>query len=242
MTLHPRSCSGRSTRSGRARLALPALLALALLGVGPLASAQDAPPTAPEAVFAPSNTDTLRTNLMVAEALLADALSAITDALPLPPAAVLLVPFSNDADVNLLTTVATHHLLAAGHRVHVDQVPAGTEGPVYELRYRVDQLDLAYPDRGRRFLLWSSWVDRTMDAVVEFTLVDRSDSQVVASRRVVRRFQDRLPADQLAAVEQPLYPFTTATVEGGGWVRRLEEIVVLGTLAGLVAIYFANTE
>lgn len=242
MTLHPRSCSGRSTRSGRARLATASLLALMLWGAGSLATAQDAPPIAPEAVFAPAAADTLRTNLRVAEALLADALDEVTHALPLPPAAVLLVPFSSDADVNLLTTVATHHLLAAGHRVHVDQVPPGTEGPVYELRYRVDQLDLAYPDRGRRFLLWSSWVDRTMDAVVEFTLVDQSDSQVVASRRVVRRFQDRLPADQLAAVDQPLYPFTTARVEGGGWVRRLEEIVVLGTLAGLVAVYFANTE
>jgi hypothetical protein len=204
--------------------------------------ADDAPPIMPEAVLAPTSPDTLRTNLMVAEALLGDALAEITAALPSAPTTIVLVPGSTEHAANLLTTVATHHLLAAGHRVHMDQVPPGTEPPVYELRYRVDDLELTYPDSGRRFVFWDGWVDRQLDLVVQFTLVDQRDNQVIASQRIVRRFQDRIEADQLAALEAPTYPFTMASVEGGGWSRRLEEIVVLGTLAGLVAIYFANTE
>lgn len=196
----------------------------------------------PASVLAADAPDTIRTNLMVAEALLGDALAAVTSELPASGATVILVPGSTEAAANLLTTVATHHLLAAGHTVKLERTPSGTDGPVYELRYRVDRLDLAYPDSGRRFLLWSAWVDRQVDLVVQLTLVDAADSQVITSQRVVRRFQDRMEADQVVAVEAPLYPFTGATVEGGGWTRRLEEIVVLGTLAGLVAVYFANTE
>jgi hypothetical protein len=201
-----------------------------------------AAPMAPVGVLAADQPDTIRTNLMVAEALLGDALAAITAELPASGATVVLVPGSTEAAANLLTTVATHHLLAAGHVVHLDQPTVGTDGPVYELRYRVDRLDLSYPDSGRRFLLWSAWVDRKVDLVVQLTLVDAADGQVITSQRLVRRFQDRLEVDQVAAVEAPLYPFTTAAVEGGGWTRRLEEIVVLGTLAGLVAVYFANTD
>ncbi len=207
-----------------------------------LTGAGQAVPVMPAAVLADAPIDSIRTNLMVAEALLGDALAEVTSALPTAPTVVVLVPGSNEPAANLLTTVATHHLMAAGHTVHLDRAPVGTDGPVYELRYRVDRLDLAYPASGRRFMLWSGWVDRSVDLVVQFTLVDAADSQVITSRRVVRRFHDRVEADQVAALEAPLYPFTTAAVEGGGWTRRLEEIVVLGTLASLVAIYFANTE
>jgi len=215
-------------------------MVLALWALAAVAAA--AAPVAPASVLAADVPDTIRTNLVVAEALLGDALAAVADELPATGATVILVPGSTEAAANLLTTVATHHLLAAGHTVKLEHTPSGTDGPVYELRYRIDRLDLAYPASGRRFLLWNAWVDRQVDLVVQFTLVDAADSQVITSQRVVRRFQDRVEADQIAAVEAPLYPFTSAAVEGGGWTRRLEEIVVLGTLAGLVAVYFANTE
>jgi len=44
------------------------------------------------------------------------------------------------------------------------------------------------------------------------------------------------------AVESTAYPFTQAAEQTSGSSRRLEQIVVLGALAGLVAVYFANTE
>jgi len=218
------------------------LLVLTLVLVAGMALADDAPPADPASVLAPVGPDSLRSNLMVAEALLGDAMDEIAAALPAGPVAVVLVPGSTEAAAELLTVVATHRLLAAGHQVHLDHAPAGTAGPVFELRYRINQLDLTYPDSGRRFLLWNSWVDRSMDLVVNFALVNAADNEVLVSRRVVRRFQDRMEAGQREALESPIYPFTIAEVEGGGWTRRLEQIAVLGTLAGLVAVYFANTE
>jgi len=61
------------------------------------------------------------------------------------------------------------------------------------------------------------------------------------SQRIVRRFSDRVEADDFDAVESPLYAFTNAEVADSGWHSRIEELVVLGTLAGLIAIYFSNT-
>jgi hypothetical protein len=43
-------------------------------------------------------------------------------------------------------------------------------------------------------------------------------------------------------VESPTYEFTQAEPDPSKSSRRLEQVVVLGALVGLVAIYFANTE
>ncbi|HOX26523.1 MAG TPA: hypothetical protein PLL30_08065 [Candidatus Krumholzibacteria bacterium] len=200
------------------------------------------PPAAPAAVFAADAADTLRTNYRVAEALLGEAVLAVLDELPPPPAAVVLVPGDAEQPAALLTTVATHHLQRAGYAVHLDQAPAGTELRVVELRYRVEDLSLTYPVTGRRLGLWTSWIGRQMDLAVTFTVVDAADGRVLTSRRLVRGFQDRVPPRYLASVESDAYPFTTATTQPSTWSRRLEQVVVLGTLVGLVAIYFANTE
>ena len=133
-------------------------------------------------------------------------------------------------------------LLAEGYRVHLDDRPAGTGPPVYEFRYRVDELSLTYPDTGRRLGLWKTWIARDLGLVLQGTVVAADDGQVLSSRRVVRSFQDRIPDEHLAAVESRAYPFTTSEPQESGLARQIEEIVVLGTLVGLVAIYFANTE
>ena len=50
-----------------------------------------------------------------------------------------------------------------------------------------------------------------------------------------------MPTTTSTTSNSELYDFTTAETSESGWQRRIEEIVVLGTLAGLVAVYFANT-
>ncbi len=194
-------------------------------------------------VFATLGADTLRTNLWVAEALLATAMDELLSVLPPPPAVILLAPASaTDPATNLLTNVATNRLQRTGYLVHVDKTPAGTEDRVVELRYRVGSFELSYPRTGRRLGIWTNWVARQMLMTVQITVVEQADGQVLASLRLSRSFQDRVPYEHLAAVESTAYPFTRATPQASGWARRLEEIVVLGALAGLVAIYFANTE
>jgi len=206
------------------------------------AATMDGLPAAPAVVFARGEADTLRSNLEVVEALVGSALGTALGGLPAPPAAVVLVPSSTEPADELVTRVATGHLLDRGYQVHVDDRPAGTELAVLEFRYRVDELALTYPDTGRRLGLWKTWIARDLGLVLQATLVDAGDGQVISSRRLVRSFQDRIPDEHLAAVESLAYPFTTASPQESGLARQLEEIVVLGTLVGLVAIYFANTE
>jgi hypothetical protein len=240
----------------RSRLAAAA--PVALLAGAPLlagsATAADAPPDTagqapaaaapadPATVFARGEADTLRSNLAVAEALMSSAAAGALAELPPAPAAVVLVPASTEPAANLATRVITARLQDRGYTVHLDGRPAGTDGPVYEFRYRVDELALTYPDTGRRLGIWKTWIARDVGLVLQGTLVAAADGQVLSSQRVVRNFQDRIPDEHLAAVESPVYPFTAASPQESGLSRQLEEIVVLGTLVGLVAIYFANTE
>ena len=226
------------------RLPLRSALLVLLTVLIPLAApAEDlAAPADPALAFTGDGPDTLRTNLWVAEALMGKAVQSILDQLPPPPAAIVLVPADTEQPASLLTSVATHHLQAAGYSVHLDQAPEGTERTVLELRFRVEDLALTYPASGRRLGLWKSWVDRQMDLAVQITVVDSADGQVVVSRRVARRFQDRVPVGYMDAIESDVYAFTSAEEQASGWSRRLEEIVVVGALAGLVAIYFGNTE
>jgi hypothetical protein len=200
------------------------------------------PPPEPVIVLTDTGTDTLRTNLEVAEALLGEALELVIPELPSPPAAVVLVPGSTEDAAALLSRVAVHRLQLAGYEVHLDQLPEASDLAVVEMRYRVEDLQLAYPTSGRRLLFWKSWVGREMNLAVTMTLVDAADGQIIMSRRVASSFRDRIPAGDVDAVESPTYEFTQAEPDPSKSSRRLEQVVVLGALVGLVAIYFANTE
>ncbi len=111
----------------------------------------------------------------------------------------------------------------------------------YELRYRLEGVDLTYPEVGRLLGLWQRWVERRLEVAALMTVVESRSGRVLLSDRIVRSYGDRIGGDAFAAVRSPAYDFTDASLQESGWRRRLEEIVVVGTLAGLVAVYFANT-
>lgn len=224
------------------------LIVLVLLLLATVVVAQtDDPDTAATTIVAPnivlttSGPDTLRTNFEVAAALMGQAIGSLAADLPHPPAVMVLVPASTELAADLLTDVTFKHLQAAGYEVYLDQAPSGTELPVYEFRYRIQNLQLAYPTSGRRLLFWKSWVGRQMDLVLQITVVG-DEGQMLLSRRLAHGYQDRVPVKYVEAVESTAYPFTQAEEQPSGSSRRLEQIVVLGALAGLVAVYFANTE
>jgi hypothetical protein len=197
----------------------------------PVDGAEDARAAVTPVPLATAGDDTVRTNLQVALALMDEALSEV-----------MVVPGSTKSEADLLTNLATSRLRDAGYTVHLDMAPDGTDTPVLELRYRVEDLRLAYPRTGRRLLFFKSWVGRRMDLALQVTAVDRHDGQVLVSRRVVTGYTDRFPTDHLEAVQSPTYDFTQADLPASSTSRRLEQVVVLGALAGLAAIYFANTE
>lgn len=186
--------------------------------------------------------DTIRTNLWLAEALMAETVRAAMRHLPPAPATVVLVPFDREQRTNILTTMVTEQLSDAGYAVHLDAAPADSTGGNYEFRYQVVELGLGYPATGRKLGLWRDWVAREMAFSALYTIVETPGGRVLFSDRVRRSYQDRVPSDDLASCQNPAYAFTSAEVAESGWQRRLEEIVVLGALAGLVAIYFQNTD
>ena len=228
------------------KLPLLPIVVLMLLTVAAVAqtdepATEDIPIVAPNVELTTSGPDTLRTNLEVAAALMREAIESLEADLPAPPGVMVLVPATTEPAADLLTDVTFKLMQAAGYEVYLEQAPTGTEAPVYEFRYRVQDLQLAYPTSGRRMLFWKSWVGRQMDLALQITVVS-DDGQMLLSRRLAHSFQDRVPVKYVEAVESPAYPFTQAEEQPSGSSRRLEQIVVLGALAGLVAVYFANTE
>lgn len=230
---------------GRVALALAVLVCVAGAAI---ASPDPAADAEPGAVFASpdgltiAGADTIRTNLWIAEALMGETVAVAIRHLPPPPVPVVLVPADKEQRTNLLTTLVTERLTRAGYQVHLDNAPADSTASRVEFRYQVLELALGYPESGRRFGLWRDWVARGMSFTALYTILETPGGGVLFNDRVCRTFQDRVPSDDLAACQSPAYAFTNASVKAGGWQRRIEEIVVLGALAGLVAVYFQNTD
>lgn len=186
--------------------------------------------------------DTVRSNLWLAEALMGETVGEAMRHLPPPPLTVVLVPLDKEQKTSLLTTMATERLGRAGYDVFLDQATADSTSRHCEFRYQVLDLRVGYPQTGRRLGIWRDWVGREMAFTALYTIVETPGGRVLFNDRVCRTYQDRVPSDDLAACQSPAYGFTTAEVKESGWQRRIEEIVVLGALAGLVAIYFQNTD
>ncbi len=185
--------------------------------------------------------DTVRTNLWLTEALMAEASEPVIAAMPPAPAVVSLVPADREKGTGLLTTVLTSRLQRAGYEVHVEAVKGTSDSPAYELRYEVLDLAVAYPETGRRLGIWRQWVGRSLVFGGSFMLVETPGGRVVYNEHVRRSYRDRVSSDDLAGVQDAAFPFTMAQAQDSGWHRRLEQVVVLGALAGLVAVYFQNT-
>jgi hypothetical protein len=195
--------------------------------------------------------DTVRTNLWLARALVADILAEGVRALPPAPGAVVVRPLTRSPANTLLLSAAQDLLAARGDQIFLDErdvadktkaapapkAPAGAT----ELRFSCEDLSLAYPAAGRRFGLWRQWVGRELSAAVVVTIIDRDTGRLLYDERLVRVYDDRVPAERFAGVRSGAYAFTDAPVPEGGWRRHAEEAVVLGSLIGLVALYFANT-
>jgi len=186
--------------------------------------------------------DTLRTNLWVAEALMSEIVNRTLLVLPAAPARIRLESASSSVMDDLFHNVASGILLDQGYELYVQTEDPENETPV-DIRYSfdVESVELAYPDVHRTLGLWKSWVARELNVSTQVIVSLEETGQLLLSQRVVRRFSDRVEADDLDSVESTLYDFTTAELSEGGWLSRIEEFVVLGTLAGLIAIYFSNT-
>jgi hypothetical protein len=190
----------------------------------------------------PAAPDTVRTNLWLAEALMGEIAGTAARSLPPAPAAVRLVAQRDDPRNDLFQPVAAQVLRAAGYDVYLAEADPARQGAVdCVFGYSVQNIELVYPDVGRTLGIWRNWIEREMTVSVLVEISEEASGRLLFSQRLERRFSDRIADRDLDAVESDTFEFTTAEPSESGWQSRAEEIVVLGTLAGLVAIYFANT-
>lgn len=187
--------------------------------------------------------DSLRTNLWLVEALMGEIVAEAAASLPPAPARVLLPgsPATTDLQGQLMRLVTVRVLSDRGYELftgNADSLRGRTDASA---EFLSSQIDLGYPEVGRTLGLWRRWVGRDVSVAATVRLVESESGRLLLERRLERRFSDRVPEEEFALVGNRMYPFTNASVAGSGWQRRLEEFAVLGTLAGLVAVYFANT-
>jgi len=186
--------------------------------------------------------DTVRTNLWLTKALMGEIVTLAVSSLPPAPGSVLLVNEGSDKMDELFGGVATGILSDRGYDLYVAAGDSTVQTPRdFVFSYKVMGVELAYPEVGRTLGIWQRWVARDVAVTASVEVSTASAGQLLFKDIVERRFSDRVDNDDFEDVESDLYDFTTAETSGGGWQNRMEEIVVLGTLVGLIAIYFSNT-
>nr|MEE4268266.1 hypothetical protein [Candidatus Krumholzibacteria bacterium] len=187
-------------------------------------------------------TDTVRTNVWLTEALMGEIVARATRVIPAAPGAIRLVKNGNSDADDMLQEAMTRVLGGQGYELYLPGPEESRQAAVdHIVQFHVVGVDLAYPDVGRTLGIWRQWIARelTVTAQVEITAAD--SGRLLFSDRLARTYTDRVADGEFDRVDSDLYGFTTAETAEGGWQSRMEEIVVLGTLAGLVAVYFANT-
>lgn len=210
-----------------------------VLSVAIVSLVQAAPPSE---LPAGAGADTVRTNLWLTEALMGEIVTAAAKALPEAPGSVRLAARREDLRNDVFQAVAADILAQDGYELYLADDDSSTIGPVdYVFSYDVQNIDLTYPEVGRTLGIWRNWVQRELAVSALVEVSEEATGRLLLSERIERRFGDRIGSDDLSRVDSDAYDFTTAETAASGWQNRAEEIVVLGTLAGLVAIYFANT-
>ena len=186
--------------------------------------------------------DTVRTNLWLTKALMGEIVTHAVSSMPPAPASVLLVNEGSKQMDELFESVASGILSDRDYDLFV--AAADSTGQVevdFIFSFKVMGVELIYPEVGRTLGIWQRWVARDVAVTASVQVSTGPTGRLLFKDIVERRFSDRIDNDDFEDVESDLYDFTTAETTGSGWQNRMEEIVVLGTLVGLIAIYFANT-
>ncbi len=198
--------------------------------------------SAPLALPAVAAADTVRTNIWLTEALMAEIVSSTARVLPPPPAAIQLDQIQDTTEDDLFKAAIVRVLGGLGYEIYVtDDDPAMQAAVDCIYTFSVHGVVLQYPEVGRTLGLWRRWIDRELLVTAQVDVTMANSGRMLMSERIERQFSDRVPDDDFDLVDSNLYEFSTAETSESGWKGRMEEIIVLGTLAGLVAVYFANT-
>lgn len=218
------------------------LAGVALLLAGPVFAADDPEVTPPGGLPDPAAPDTVRTNLWLTEALMAEIVNSAVASFPPGHHAVKIEDLGGTDSDEIFGGVSANIMREQGYELFISAQDSTVAPPVdYIYRYKVIGIDLSYPEVGRTLGIWQRWVARDLAVSVSVEIAAANSGQLLFKDIVERRFGDRVDNDDFDLVGNELYDFTNADKAGSGWQNRMEEIVVLGTLVALIAIYFANT-
>lgn len=218
------------------------LVPLVLAGAG-VAAGDEGAPIEPVVQFpAPTEPDTVRTNLWLTEALMGEIVTFAANSLPKEPATILLVDQGGQESDDVFGAVASVLLRSMGYELFLVSADSTVQAPVdFVFNFKVVGVELSYPEVGRTLGIWQRWVARDLKVTASVDISTADSGLLVFKDIVDRRYSDRIDNSDFSEVGSDLYDFTTADKAGSGWQRRTEEIVVLGTLVALIAVYFANT-
>ncbi len=196
----------------------------------------------PRSLPASSEPDTVRTNVWLVEALMAEIVHSTSRVLPPAPAAIQLESLTNKPEDGLFQDAVVRVLGGMGYDIYLpDEDPARQAAVDCIYSFSVQAVQLSYPEVGRTLGFWKNWIDRELTVASRVEVTVANSGRLLMSERVQRSFSDRVSAGHFELVDSQMYDFTTAETSESGWKGRMEEIIVLGTLAGLVAVYFSNT-
>jgi len=196
----------------------------------------------PATMPAADQPDTIRTNLWLAEALMGEIVVEAVRGMPAAPGSVLLEGRADTESNELFENVAANRLLDLGYEVFLaNGDSSGTIPAELHFQFDVVKVQLDYPEVGRTLGIWQNWVGRDLQVVANVEITEFDSGRLVTSDRYTRNFSDRVDNEHFSAVQSDMYSFTSAQTKASGWNRRVEEIVILGSLVGLIAVYFANT-
>jgi TonB family protein len=115
--------------------------------------------------------------------------------------------------------------------------PAVPEGATV-LMFRVSEMEMRYPDVGRRLWIGPKRVERFARMRLDLRLQRGSD--VIWSESAEHYAADRVPYGALRYLESAQYSFAKPEIAPGGASRFVEPLVVAGVIGGLVLLFYAN--
>jgi TonB family protein len=123
-----------------------------------------------------------------------------------------------------------------------EAVPEASHPPVTErgttLSFRVSEMEMRYPDVGRRFGVGPKRVERFARMRVDLRL--KRAGQLLWAGTAEHYASDRVPFGALPYLESDAYAFAKPEIAPGKWGRVLEPVLVSGMIGGLVFLFYAN--
>lgn len=182
-----------------------------------------------------------RVNLTVLKALVTEAVAEAVDEMGLAPDSEIYLAGGEKHDARwLIDTALIEELTKAGHVVKNGPITGEAgERTRLELTYKVMACETAYPRAWREWVVGRKRVERSTRVDLNLQLTDE-DRAIVWAGSVQRTRRDIVPGSRLPELAAPGHAFASPVIEGGGWGKIVEPVVVAGIVGGLIYLFYTS--